>query len=50
MLENNLGVVNVGLDRIHWALYDKLHPDGSGQVDHNITAVHQFRQHRLVMN
>ena len=50
MLQDDLGAVHVGLDRVHRLLDDQLDADRGRQVDHDVGAVDELGEQRLVLD
>jgi hypothetical protein len=48
VLQDDLGPVHVGLDRVHGLFDDQLHADRRGEVKHDIGAIDQLREQRFV--
>ena len=46
--ENDLGPMDVRLDRVDWLLDDELHTDGRGQVHDDVAPIDQLREHGFV--
>ena len=48
VLEHHFGAVHVGLNRVNGRFDDELDADGRGEVEHDVCAVDELGQHRLV--
>ena len=50
VLQHDLGAVHVGLDRVHRLLDDQLDADGGGEMKHDVAAIDQLGEQRLVVD
>src|SRR5262249_6471475 len=50
VLEDDLGAMHVGFDRVHRLLDDQLPSDGGGEMKDDVAAVDELRQERLVVH